>query len=357
MGVTTLSKPVSHLSRLLTCASASVLALGLAGSALAQEAPIVQPGAPGQAGKTLTSEEAVQIADTSYSPADVAFMTNMIPHHNQAVQMANLVEGRSSTPELVEIANKIKASQADEIEFMQDWLRARSEPVPDPTAHQDMDMSHEMAGMASPAEMLALSEASGTAFDRQFLTLMIAHHEGALTMVEQLQLQPGSAYDPILFDFTIDIVNDQTSEIVRMNGLLVGLSEDPRAGLAAGFRDAGTAAMNLTVLASLPKPAGFFDPTNPSGLPPVISKDEAEEVAAEIVADGAEAHAGHEGHDMAAEDAEEAVREPEDEQSNEDTEWGVRSPLLSFCQHGYGVFWRQDGGRQLSRVQCLQAER
>ena len=279
-------------------------ALALAAHVTAQ-VPIIQPGAPGQGARELSASEASEIARNSYSPDDVRFMQNMIPHHSQAVQMAALVAERTNRSELVDIAGRIDASQADEIEFMQDWLAERGEHVPDPAAHHAMSMPHDMAGMATPEQMDALAAAKDTAFDRQFLTLMIEHHKGAVTMVEDLLEQPGSAYDPVLLDFTSDIVNDQSAEIERMNALLVGLSADPRAGLAPGFMDAEHVIHNLRLVTSLPKPAGFFDPGNPAGIPPVIPDDEDDEADA-------------------------ARDEDEDEQSNEDTEWGERSPLLSF---------------------------
>lgn len=231
------------------------------------EPPIIKPGPPGAPVETLSAEEATAIADTRYSAADVRFMSDMIPHHHQAVEMAALVGERTNNPELIDIAGRIDAAQADEIRFMQDWLAERGEPVPDPTAHHHMHMSHEMAGMASPEQMAALAAAEGIDFDRLFLELMIRHHDGAVTMVEELLEQPGSAYDPVLFEFTSDVVNDQTAEIERMNVMLVGLSDDPRAGLAAGFDDAGVAISNLELIASLPRPPGFFDPGNPADLP------------------------------------------------------------------------------------------
>jgi uncharacterized protein (DUF305 family) len=311
------------------------------------QVPIVQPGAPGQDARDLSAEEATEIARNSYSPDDVRFMQDMIPHHNQAVQMAALVAERTNTPELVSIAGKINASQADEIEFMKGWLGERGEKVPEPTAHHAMHMAHEMAGMASPQQMAELAEAKGVDFDRLFLTLMIAHHEGALTMVEDLLDQPGSAYDPVLLDFTTDIVNDQTAEIERMNTLLVGLSTDPRSGLAAGFRDAEEAISNLRLVAALPKPAGFFDPSNPAGLPPI--KDDEED----------------EGED---DDDDDDERDADDEQSNTGTEWGERSPLLSFSNtdmafaddvlvagnyHGFNVYKLRDGIPELfSSIVC-----
>ncbi|MEM8615869.1 MAG: DUF305 domain-containing protein [Pseudomonadota bacterium] len=326
--------------RLITAAAASALILGAAcGPVSAEDVAIVQPGAPGQPAKTLSAIEAATIANNSYSEDDVLFMQDMIPHHQQAVEMAALVKDRTNNESLVAIAERIDASQADEIDFMQTWLAERGEAVPKGHHHHSTHMSHEMMGMATPQQMADLAAASGSAFDAQFLTLMITHHEGAVSMVEDLLGQRGSAYDPVLFEFVNDIVNDQTAEVERMTELLAGLSKDPRAGLKAGFRDAGQAISNLRLVASMPKPNGFFDPNNPSGLPPIIEPEPEEaEMAAE---DAAMDHAGHEHHDHGGMDKAkaEATTPPEtataeadrvDEQSNEETEWGTRSPLLSF---------------------------
>lgn len=238
------------------------------------QAPIVKPGAPGEASSTLSAEEAVEIAESSYTPADVQFMQDMIPHHHQATEMAALVSARTNNPELADLAGRIDVTQADEIAFMQGWLEERGEMVPNPSDHAGMHMHHDMAGMASPEQMEQLAAAQGTDFDRLFLELMIRHHDGAITMVEDLAEQPGSAYDPILFEFTNDIVNDQTVEIERMNVMLVQLSDDPRAGLSAGVFDAGEAIMNLELLASMRKPDGFFDPKNPAERGSEPAKDE-----------------------------------------------------------------------------------
>lgn len=252
----------------------------VAGAGFAQDAPIVQPGAPGEANRQLSADEAVQIAANRYSDDDVRFMQGMILHHFQAVQMAALVGDRTSNESLGDIASRIDISQEDEIAFMQSWLRERSEMAPDPANdphamhHGD---HHNMSGMATPAQMAALEAASGTAFDALFLELMIAHHEGAVDMVDHLLSQRGSAYDPVLFDFVNDVRGEQRAEIRRMNTLLSGLSEDPRNGLAAGFRDAEEAISNLVHLASLPKPTGFFDAENPAGLPPEIPSDATDE--------------------------------------------------------------------------------
>ncbi len=272
-------------SRVLPSFLLTALLVAPCAPALAQVS-IVNPGAPGQDSRKLSADEAVKIAASRHSAADVQFMRDMIPHHQQALEMAALVGTRTNSPGLIEAAKRIEASQRDEIGFMQKWLAARGESAPDPTAHAALhathDMgrmaSHTMAGMASPAEMTALAKAEGTSFDRQFLQLMINHHAGALTMVDKLLAQSGSAYDPTLLEFVNDVSNDQAAEIERMGTLLAAVSTDPRTGLAAGFRDAGTAISNLRLIASLPKPPGFFDPENPTDLPlePVDAKKKAE---------------------------------------------------------------------------------
>ncbi|MGI9236128.1 MAG: DUF305 domain-containing protein [Woeseiaceae bacterium] len=318
----------------------------------AAQTPIIQPGPPGDPSRELSADEAIEIANTSYSPADAQFMRDMIPHHHQALQMAELVADRTNRQELIDVAGRINASQGDEIEFMQNWLRERGESVPDPAAHDAMHTSHTMAGMATPEQMAELAALESTAFDRLFLTLMITHHDGAVKMVEELLEQPGSAYDPVLFEFTSDITNDQTTEIERMNALLVSLSSDPRAGLSAGLNNAGQAISNLELLASLPKPAGFVDPRNPSGLPPSRLRV-TEEESSDTEDTGA-----------TAEDDDDA-QDPAEEEDGEDE----RAPLLSFANtdmafagdvlvagsyHGFNIYRLVEGGlpRLISSVVC-----
>jgi uncharacterized protein (DUF305 family) len=241
---------------------------------------IINPGAPGEASRELSADAAVKIAGSRYSAADVRFMQHMIPHHEQAIEMAALVGKRTNSPALVEAAARIDASQRDEIAFMQQWLAARGESAQAPQARSPAHAAHEtaphgahgdvskgMLGMASPEQMAALAKAEGADFDRQFLELMIKHHAGALEMVEELLAQSGSAHDPTLLEFVNDVSNDQAAEIERMTTLLAAVSSDPRTGLAAGFRDAKSAISNLKLVASVPKPPGFFDPENPAGLP------------------------------------------------------------------------------------------
>ncbi|MFA9199661.1 MAG: DUF305 domain-containing protein [Cypionkella sp.] len=240
---------------------------------VAEDAPIVLPGAPGQPSRTLTAEEATRLASTRYAPGDVAFMQHMIVHHRQALEMASLAKARTNSAAVLKVADRIEASQADEIKFMTTWLTDRNEEV----AMAGMGHAHHaMKGMASAEQMAALAAASGTAFDRLFLQLMTAHHRGALDMVEDLHARPGTAYDPVMYEFTNEVVTDQKAEIDRMNAVAAGLSQDPRATLAAGFRDAGEAILHLRKVAALPKPPGFFDPANPAQLQPLKPKKEGE---------------------------------------------------------------------------------
>ena len=258
----------------------------LSSLATAQQVPIVQPGAPGTETRELSAAEAIEIADTSYSADDANFMRGMIPHHQQAVEMAALVADRTNNDKIIEISGRIDASQRDEIQFMQAWLTERGEKKADVMAHHHHggDMP-KMDGMATPEQMAALAASNGADFDRMFLELMITHHEGAVTMVDDLLELPGSAYDPTLFDFVSDIKYDQNAEIERMHKLLRGISNDPRADLSPGFRDAGGAIMNLKLLAALPLPEGFYDPANPAGLPISRLDELAKEAAGQPVAD------------------------------------------------------------------------
>jgi uncharacterized protein (DUF305 family) len=251
----------------LTRLSIAGVLVGCATAAMAQDPPIVLPGPPGQAPRIVTAAEATRLAKSSHSPADTAFMQHMIVHHQQAVDMAALVAERTNNPDIIAVAGRITAAQADEMTFMRQWLTAHGEPLAMPGGHS-AHAGHAMKGMASVAQMAALAEARGTAFDRSFLQLMIPHHIGALQMVEDLLEQQGTAHDPVMFQFTSDVVSDQKAEIARMNLVLAGLSGDPRATLKPGITDAGEAISHLRRVATLPKPAGFYDPALPAQLQP-----------------------------------------------------------------------------------------
>lgn len=204
-----------------------------------QTAPIVQPGAPGQASKVL-SADSIKISTPAPLEADTGFMQGMIHHHAQAVEMvALMMGGRTHNKALLAFGKKISISQTDEIKFMQQWLEDRGKAVP--MDHSKMDHSHMahmgdmpgmshgemdmasmpmMPGMLTPEQMKALAKASGPAFDHLFLTGMIQHHTGALVMVEDLFATPAAGQDGQLFDFATDVENTQSAEIKIMQGML-----------------------------------------------------------------------------------------------------------------------------------------
>ena len=226
------------------------------------EVPILQPGAPGNPTKELDPETAIAIADSSYTAADVEFLQGMIVHHYQAFLMSEMAPSRTNNQTILDLAGRIDASQIDEIDFMENWLTDRGKSIPDPTL-MGHSHHHKMMGMATPEQMNKLEASNSTDFDRLYLNLMIRHHDGAIDMVDRLNEFPGSAYDPQLYEFVTDLENDQAVEIERMNGILISLSDDPRAGLKPGVYDAGIAILNMELTASLKKPTGFFDPENP----------------------------------------------------------------------------------------------
>jgi uncharacterized protein (DUF305 family) len=217
----------------MTCRSCRSLALTLAVLAAAscqsaratvQGPPLVQPGAPGQPTRPIALERAVNLSQVSFTPADVAFMQGMIGHHAQALEMTGLLKTRSRDDDLRRLAERIEASQSDEIRMMEDWLTSHGHPLPDPHAHHRHG-AHLMPGMLPAEQMTRLAEASGPAFDRLFLASMIAHHEGALVMVRDLLALPRAAQDSEIFGFVSDVEADQKMEIVRMAAMLNRLRE------------------------------------------------------------------------------------------------------------------------------------
>jgi uncharacterized protein (DUF305 family) len=192
---------------------------------------IVQPGAPGQKSKVLTPAQAT-IPVRAPSAADVSFMQGMIMHHSQAVEMTDLMKTRGASKKLLALGERISISQTDEIRYMKQWLEDRGAPatMSHDMSHMNMPdmpgMKHEMPGMAlmpgmlTPEQMKALAAATGPAFDHLFLTGMIQHHTGALTMVQDLFNTPGAGQDAVLFDFATDIDNTQRAEIEIMQAML-----------------------------------------------------------------------------------------------------------------------------------------
>jgi uncharacterized protein (DUF305 family) len=195
------------------------MAAGCGATSAGQSAPIVQPGAAGEATRTITAEQAASMPQPQHSAADVTFMQGMIGHHAQAIEMTDLLKTRTRSDDMRKLALRIAVSQADEIKRMQEWLRARGEALPDPHAHHTHDAAL-MPGMLTAVEMKRLADASGPEFDKLFLEYMIKHHEGALVMVRELFASPGAAQESDVFAFASDVDADQRMEIQRMSAML-----------------------------------------------------------------------------------------------------------------------------------------
>jgi len=158
-----------------------------------------------------------------YTEADVRFMTGMIGHHAQAIVMARLAPTHGAGPSIRILAERIINAQQDEITKMQQWLRDRGRPVPsaDVTMHGAHAMP--MPGMLTEEQLHRLDGARGEEFDRQFLSFMIQHHQGAVTMVEALFGSQGAALDDTVFKLASDVHVDQITEIERMRKMLAAL--------------------------------------------------------------------------------------------------------------------------------------
>jgi len=221
----------------LTCVVA--LALGLSAGCTAEEpAPastpssaVLAPGKPGEPAETIAPEDYEGMGDADVvTDADAEFMTRMIGHHAQAVEMAQLVPGRSTSAQIEKFAERIRLTQDGEIQYMSRWLEDHGLPVPavaTPSSTEPSDGSgprapqthdHDsMPGMLTDAEMAALADADGTEFDRLFLEGMIKHHGGALTMVEDVS---SAGRDETVQEFSANVAADQIAEIDRMSRLL-----------------------------------------------------------------------------------------------------------------------------------------
>ena len=191
--------------------------IGLVGGFIAAQSVTAQSGSP-----TVQSGPA-------YTSADVQFMQGMIGHHAQAVVMAAMAPTHGASLKVALFCRKIDISQRDEIALMQTWLQDRGQTVPDPLvsngheAMAGMDMGDHamlMPGMLTPERLKQLDQSRDTTFDRLFLTFMIQHHKGALTMVATLFDSPGAGQTPEIFGYATGVDADQRAEIERMEGML-----------------------------------------------------------------------------------------------------------------------------------------
>jgi uncharacterized protein (DUF305 family) len=179
----------------------------------------VQPGAPGEPARELTDEEAAAAGAVEHSPADTAFVQGMIVHHTQALAMATLVDSRTERADLPLLAERITVSQEAEIELLEHWLTDRGEALPDVSAENGHEHGYDhVPGMVTDDQLAELERSAGAAFDRLFLDLMIAHHQGALAMVDDLYTG-GGGLEPAVDEIARAVEADQTIEILRMQEL------------------------------------------------------------------------------------------------------------------------------------------
>jgi uncharacterized protein (DUF305 family) len=176
-----------------------------------------------------------QNAQHAYTAADIQFMGGMISHHAQAIVMSQWAPSHGASPTIRTLTERIINAQQDEIAAMQRWLRDRHQPVPEARATGMRMMmngvEHDMLmpGMLTESQMKQLDQARGKEFDRLFLTFMIQHHRGAVTMVNDLFATNGAAQDITVFKMASDINADQTTEIERMQKMLASTIFQPDA--------------------------------------------------------------------------------------------------------------------------------
>jgi uncharacterized protein (DUF305 family) len=180
-------------------------------------------GSSAESNPTTSSPTASSSASESaaHNDADVTFVQGMLPHHEGALAMAQLADGRAMDPRVIDLADRIEAAQGPEIETMTGWLEEWGEPLPE----ENMGgMDHGSGGMdmegMSEEDMTALDSSSGAEFDRMFLEMMIPHHQGAVDMAKT-EIADGSNPDAV--DMAREIVESQTAEIEEMQTLLTEL--------------------------------------------------------------------------------------------------------------------------------------
>ena len=188
-----------------------------------------QPVTRAQSDRAAIAKARADSTRLPYTEADIHFMSGMIAHHAQAILMAKWAPSHGAGPSLLALTERIINAQQDEITLMQRWLRDRNQPVPEAkpgTMKMQMQMNgmeHEMVmpGMLTDDQLKQLDAARGVEFERLFLTFMIQHHRGAVSMVKDLFETYASGQDEMVFKFASDVNVDQTTEIARMQKMLM----------------------------------------------------------------------------------------------------------------------------------------
>lgn len=176
----------------------------------------------GMNGKTTSTPAASGIPATgTNNAADIAFATGMIPHHAQAIEMADMALKRATNAKVKALAPKIKAAQSPEIARLSGWLTGWGAPIPATAGQHDMSGSGgQMDGMMSAQEMTDLGAATGSAFDRMWLQMMVRHRQGAVAMAKT-ELAQGT--NPESKELAQSIIDSQSVEIAQMNSILTGI--------------------------------------------------------------------------------------------------------------------------------------
>lgn len=203
---------------------------------------ILQPGSPGEDNTEVTGD--VSVATPTASAADITFMQEMIHHHAQAIEMVDLTQGRLADAEVAAIASRIRDAQRPEITAMATWLAGQGQAVPAVAGEVGVDLEalgaevlddhgghhgtddpggHDMPGMATPEQMAALGAATGPEADALFLELMIAHHAGALVMLDE---HGPSASDLLAMEMGDEMAAEQRAEIGRMEDIQERIGND-----------------------------------------------------------------------------------------------------------------------------------
>ena len=202
-----------HLPRRLTVAGTALFAAVLLAACGGGDH---NPGATNHGG---AQPSASVPSGAAFNAADVAFATEMIPHHQQAVEMAKLATTKATNAEVKELAGRIEKAQDPEITTMSGWLRDWGQPVPSSAPGMGHGQAG-MPGMMSDQEMKDLMAASGAGFDRMFLQMMIRHHQGAIEMATKQQQQ---GQHPDAKKLAEKIAADQAAEVTQMQTLLTKL--------------------------------------------------------------------------------------------------------------------------------------
>ncbi|MEV8123475.1 DUF305 domain-containing protein [Streptomyces sp. NPDC085944] len=215
-------RPAMSGASLVTASLTALAVLGLGacdsgpdtGSAAAAGPSVIAPGKPGEGNRTLSAEaaEKQRADDDSPNSADVSYARMMILHHAQALEMTELAPTQAESGRVKKLAERISAAQGPEIRAMEGWLATHGEKV----AGAGHDHSA-MPGMATEAQLKKLRAARGKAFDQLFLTLMITHHEGAISMATDVKSEGNNV---LVEEMADDVVAQQTSEITRMRAML-----------------------------------------------------------------------------------------------------------------------------------------